>query len=81
MLLCDVVDTRNKGGMARRSYNPSDSDVYCVGILGYLGGKARYCGEVCVASVWLSLIVCAVNQFAYTCGLQGRLKQESGSFP
>lgn len=51
------------------------------GILGYLGGKARFCGEVCVASVWLSLIVCAVNQFAYTCGLQGRLKQESGSFP
>ena len=25
------------------------------GILGYLGGKARSCGEVCVASVWLKL--------------------------
>lgn len=50
-------------------------------ILGYLGGKARSCGEVCVASVWLSLVVCAVNQFASACSWQGRLKQESGSFP
>lgn len=81
MLLLDVVDACNKGGMARDLIMQVTPMFIVWGILGYLGGKARSCGEVGVASVWLSLIVCAVNQFSSACSLQGRLKQESGSFP